>query len=389
MASPRSRVSVPRPGGTRFRTSFTHTEGLTPAYLVEGRIVNVNLVNYTVDVVSVFDRLIYTDIQVGSPYLHYSRGEGITVVPEVGAKCKVCLPSDSTPPYVQSFVMPNESADVDDEGGAGKPNYAGGRPRLKPGDIMLRGRDGNYVILHRGGVLQIGANELAQRIYLPLGNVIMDVSQDYVHHNAGGTVTWGVHEGPEQEDVPAEFCQTFRVFANSKFADIRVKAGKVRDPVPLTWAGQQELEKAGIKDQIVYEVAVVRGGFNTETGALERSPEEAVLQFFFDQSGGAFLGTKGSLALKTAKRLHVQAESVHMDAAKEFVITAGAGFTVDTKGAAHIKGQVVRLGPGAKPVAVLGSIVQMTLPFTPVVGSPTPMILTGVVSANTSPTVFA
>jgi hypothetical protein len=192
-------------------------EGNVPANFIQGKVVNVNLVNWTVDVTAQFDRKRYFDIQVGSPYMHYSNGEGISVFPEVGAKCMVCLPSDSSPPYVSSFIMPMENTDMAapdaPKGTTSKSSpsatssgasFAGGRPPAKPGDIWMRTRDDNFVILHRGGVVQIGCSELAQRLYIPLSHLIMDISNNYAHHNMGGSILWSMQEGAGMAHLPTE-----------------------------------------------------------------------------------------------------------------------------------------------------------------------------------------
>src|SRR5438132_880078 len=91
---------------SRFRTSFTSKEGFDSPLLVQCKIANVNLVNWTVDVISTFDRKQYYEVQVASPYLHYNSGEGIYTVPDVGAICILAVPSDSAPPFVLAFIMP-------------------------------------------------------------------------------------------------------------------------------------------------------------------------------------------------------------------------------------------------------------------------------------------
>ena len=96
---------------TRFRTSFTSTDEVLPARIVEGKVVGFNLVSWTVNVVTSFDMRRFYDIQVSSMYVHYSNGEGLYAFPEVGAKCYVCVPSDSTAPFVLSFIMPPETID--------------------------------------------------------------------------------------------------------------------------------------------------------------------------------------------------------------------------------------------------------------------------------------
>ena len=229
---------------SRFRSSWTQVEGHEPAKIVQGRVMNVNLVKWTIDVAAQFDRKKYFNIQVSSPYLHHSNGEGIYVVPEIGCTAMVCIPSDSAPPFVLCFVMAHQA--IDDSStdapsgtsshGTPTPNatdssFAGGRPVAKLGDIWLRTRDDNFVILHRGGVLQLGATELAQRIYIPLNNQVMDVSENYSHHNAGGAITWGLQDGPSLSQFPCQYQHTMRVFANDQYADIRVSMGNVYTPM--------------------------------------------------------------------------------------------------------------------------------------------------------------
>lgn len=392
-------------GTPRFRTSFTNQAGNVAAQMVQGKVVNLNMVNWTVDVVTQFDRKRYFDIQVGSPYMHYSNGEGIYVMPEIGAKCMVCLPSDSSPPYVAHFIMPVENVDLaaaDAEKGTtshSKPNrsstgasFAGGRPRVKPGDIVIRTRDDNFIILHRGGVLQIGSTELAQRIYIPLNNLIMDVSENYAHHNAGGSVLWSVQTGPTLENFPTEHTQTLRVYANDKSADVRIKMGKVSDPMNENLAGA-DMSQLGIgtkENFILCEVAVAKGGFNPQTGVQESSAKGTqVFRFLFDRAGNTLLRTSGSIVLHSAKRLHVTAsEGIQFKTDAEYSVTAKNGATIDGGAFAHLKGGVVRLGPGAKPVAHLGSMVQVMIPYTPVPipGSP-PLVLFGTIITG-APTVL-
>src|ERR1035437_6381596 len=96
---------------TKFRNSFTSKEGHGPAIIVQGSIININLTKWTVDIHAQYDRKNYYGIQVSSPYLHHSNGEGISCFPEVGATAMVCLPSDSSPPFVIAYVMAPETVD--------------------------------------------------------------------------------------------------------------------------------------------------------------------------------------------------------------------------------------------------------------------------------------
>jgi hypothetical protein len=391
---------------------MSYMEGNVPAEWVLGKIVNVNLVNWTVDVAADFDRKRYFDIQVSSPYMHYSNGEGISIFPEVGAKCVVCIPSDSSAPFVGAFLMPVENVDLaapdalqgttsksSSGSSSSGASFAGGRPQAKPGDIWMRTRDDNFVILHRGGVVQIGCSELAQRLYIPLNHLIMDISNNYAHHNMGGSILWSMQEGAGLAHLPTEYTHSFRVFADNKSADIRVKVGKVSDPIaePTDKArgNQEDIDALGLgtdPSYIVAEVVVAPESFNPETGHPDPADIRAktVFRFFFDRAGGTFLRCNGSMSLSTKKRLRVRStEEMEFISGKTLTMTAEAGAIIDGGSHTHIKGGVVKLGPGSRPVAYLGCLVEGFLPYTPMPmpGAPVPFPVTLSVTAG-EPTVL-
>ena len=386
---------------SEFRTSFTAPEGLGATHVFMGRVVNVDLVNYTVDVFSQFDQIRLLNIPVGAPYSHPNRGDGFTAVPEVGSKCAVCWPGDSSPPFVLAFVMPHETLPLagDDESPAGTESrgstnqlptgasFAGGRPKGKPGDMFVRGRDGNFIVLHRGGVLQIGANELAQRVYVPLNNLVMDFAENYALHNAGGSINWGIQEGEGDSSNPAEYKQTFRVYANDQYADIRAAVGRVHDPVPETdrdaITDEQRVE-LGKTEPIVYELTLTRNGFKAEDGALLPGTGNLVkLRFVFDRAGNAFSRFDGNVGVLCKKRLRLRVKrelEVFADSTFSMNVSSDAKMTVG--GNFEITADVVRINGGDKPVAHMGSLVTVTLPPTLLAVAPNPAGFAPLVAAG-------
>jgi len=368
---------------TKFRTSFTSVEGAEAAQILQGRVVNVNVVKWTVDVVMQFDRKRYFQVQVGSPYQHPSNGEGMYVVPEVGATCMVCIPSDSAPPFVLSFVMPSQTVnDSSPDAPMGTEShgqqvahptdasFAGNRPQVKPGDIVMRTRDSNFVVLHRGGVLQIGATELAQRIFIPLRNLVTDISENYEHHNSNGSVVWGLQDGSTAQ-LPSQYMHTFRVFASDKYADVKVAVGKVYNPIPEPDGGAgmaaAEIEKDDDKkgsNPIICEVTVSPKGFVAETGyvADKNSAANSVFKFVFDRKGNTYLRTEGNfyaqvkkkLTFKVTEAIAIQTDDAVLLKAKNGIDLVGGAYT-------HVKGDVVRLGQGTTPVARQGDMVKLEI----------------------------
>jgi hypothetical protein len=371
---------------TKFRTSMTSQAGHDEAKVCQGRIININLVKWTVDVIAQFDRKKYFNIQVGSPYLHHANGEGFYVMPEVNATVMVCLPSDSTAPFVQCFIMPTETmnASADDAplgttqhaqapANPTDSSFAGGRPQAQSGDIVVRTRDNNFVILHRGGVLQIGSTPLAQRIYIPLNNLIMDVAENYEHQNSGGAILWGIQEGPSQSTYPTTFMQTFRVFAGDQYADVRVSCGDITSPfgdpdggtaAAAAGVGQNNDVKTA-SNCILYEVAVSPQGFIANTGVPNSGAVAAsVMRFVFDRQGNVLFRTQGNVSFQINQVLTLDVTgTITISTQDTLEVTAVNGCDIDGGTYTHIKGKTVRLGVGQSGVARQGDIV--TSPLTP------------------------
>lgn len=154
-----------------------------PATVETVRITNVNIEDWSIDCVSEYGNKNYFDIPVMSPYFHYANGEGIYVVPEVGAMGWLCIPSSGrrAGPFLLGFQAPH---DEDND------SFRCGRQTFTPGDIVLRTRDENFLTLRRGGVVQIGATPTAQRMYIPINNVIRDFCENYELNTFGGELLW-------------------------------------------------------------------------------------------------------------------------------------------------------------------------------------------------------
>ena len=363
--------------------------------MVECRVVNVNLVAWTVDVVTVYDRRRYFNVQVASPYLHHNNGEGIYVVPEIHAKCVVCVPSDSSPPHVAYFLMASENVGLASEeapeGTTSKSvtgskttgsSFAGGRGRYKPGDIIMKGRDGNFVVMHRGGVLEVGATELCQRIFIPLSNTMVDISENYYHHGQGGTEYWGVLPGRNDQKSATEYFQSFRVFAEDKFADVRVKIGHVGDPATGQVDGEARLS------DVYYEVTVAPQGVDPDSGAYH-DVKQTVFRIAVDKSGNVVLGAKVSMTVFGKELVRIQSENrIVIKAGADIDMRAASGASIDGGTHLDLRGGVVKIGPGQKPVARQGDLVRVTFPFTPMTLAPVPLVLNGIIITG-APTVLS
>lgn len=161
-----------------------------PAFILEARILDVNIDRYTLTVSPQFVRNPQSDIPFSVPYQHFTNGEGIYFMPEVGSLCWLCYTSQGGKPVVLGW-----SSAMTEDG-----SFKANKQNLNPGDIYLGTRDENFLILRRGGVVQIGGGPLNQRIFLPVNNTIKDFCENYGLHTLGGDLEWTVRRTEETTD---------------------------------------------------------------------------------------------------------------------------------------------------------------------------------------------
>lgn len=276
--------------GNRDFANSPATRGLGITWCETGVVTNVNVRNLTIDWVSQYTSKHIQDIQIMAPYLHFSNGEGFTVVPEVGAICVLCFPSDDDTPFVMGFLSAPENvsatqvadleksakqADVNSAddipaaqvtastGSTNKKNsdasYRCKRPILNPGDMLWEGRDGNWVALRRGGVLQIGSTDICQRAYIPLKNYIRDFCENYELNTAAGQMEWIVHRKDKDPsgDAPTEFQILAREFAQDKNASIKVSLG-----------GLHKVAKVPGGDKTFYNIVIQPEDIDPDSGKV-------------------------------------------------------------------------------------------------------------------------
>lgn len=238
------------------------------ARIETGVVANVNVRNMTIDWVAQYSGKQIPDVQIMTPYLHYNNGEGFTCVPEIGAICAICWPTDDDAPFVLGFLAAAElegadfskfieekytepgvetEEDMDKQnttssGGSTEESdnpsdatFRAGRPILNPGDMLWQGRDENFVVLRRGGVLQLGSTNICQRAYIPVLNYIRDFCENYELNTAAGSLSWTVkrQESDTSGNAPTEYELVAREFAQDKKASIKVLIGSLDDaPTP-------------------------------------------------------------------------------------------------------------------------------------------------------------
>lgn len=308
----------------------------------QATVTDVNRKTYTVTVQTKHSNKDQRDVQVLAPYHHYANGEGIHHLPEVGAQCYLAFPSDNTPPFIMGYVAPPRvlnSSDGDPErstmaagGSSTDVSYQSKRPDFNPGDIGITTRDENFLFLRRGGVLQIGATGIAQRVYVPVLNYIKDFCENYAMHTFGGDLEWTVARPEKDPKGKAAASWVFHLheFAGDKMATVRVRhlplsSGADKKAAWEIQVAPQGIDKTkGTVSGATYTMMVLTDGTKSEIIGANREIEV---------KGDDKLTVKGNRSAKITGDDSVQAKNLKLKASAEAVIDAsktsigGAGAT--------------------------------------------------------------
>ena len=248
----------------------------SPPSIFKGVIETVHTSSFSVDVRSDTAQRTFYDCPVAGLYMHPDHSGGVYHMPEVGSQCFVMVLPDETT-LVLGFQIPEtpkkdssaQSLDSDFV-----KSFHGEREPMEPGDIFLGTTDDNKVVIRRGGIIQIASTGLAQRLYIPVENIIRDYFQRYQAISPVGEIEWG-HATLVAGENPASGIGSLE---NSDYA---LEAGK--ENALKTIEKTPVLVKYNIKDLCQedvskgkYSVEVRFGRLTTET----LDPEEDIEHVF-------------------------------------------------------------------------------------------------------------
>jgi len=319
--------------------------------LEEAVITDVNRKTWTVTVETRHSAKTVTDIQCMAQYHHYANGEGIHHLPEVGAICLLGWPSDNTPPFVMGYLgLPSVEITPDDQAARsqttdnpqGSPTDVGfrsRRPELNPGDVGLTTRDENFVILRRGGIVQIGSTALSQRLYIPVLNYIKDFCENYEMQSFGGDLSWTVarSESDPSGKAPATWTLDLLEYAQDTKATVQVRYLPVAEPG---------------SDKSAWEVTVAPQGIDRDTGSVSG----AVYTLKVGLNGDRIETITGSRSTEVQGSDTLEVGGDHSTTVGGSTsLTAGGSLEHIASGTATLGGAAVRLGSrAAAQSAVLG-----------------------------------
>lgn len=306
--------------GRRFSNMPTEADEYE-ARIVLGRVVNVRFKNYAVDVSADHDGAVYENVQVGMPYFHFAGGEGIYCMPEVGAHCAIVIPSESSDPFVLCFLGVNEditegeaeteTSDETEDSESDEPkstdldiSYRNNRPPMRPGDICFRTRDGNFVHLRRGGIIQIGSTAVAQRLYIPIRNFIKDFAENYSLETAGGKMSWElVNEDDEHNGSVQRF--VWREYGEQALGSVMCSVGQLGDNY--------------------YDFVMAPELIDTQTGEIKG---DAILRITFSKEGEYIRTcTKETLTVNGDRKIVITGK--HEEDCDEYIQKVGSSRTIE------------------------------------------------------------
>ncbi|TXH10605.1 MAG: hypothetical protein E6R04_04975 [Spirochaetes bacterium] len=309
-------------------------QGTSPAFIESGRVLDVDISSFTLSVTTQFSKKPQTGITWSTPYLHFVNGEGIHFMPEVGSLCWICFPSDGNRPFVLGWSA------AADEG-----NFRSRRPDMNPGDIYLGTRDENFLILRRGGVVQIGGGPLSQRLFLPVTNTIKDFCENYSLQTIGGELDWTVQRS--ENDTDGNRPTTLKILAREKASDEKPLAEL---QVGSHGSGQKTILSLVIKESGASGAARKISLTLSKDGDVSWTVEKDVL---WTVKGKFTIDAQQDVLVKSASKVTISGGStVEVSGQSGVTIQALTG-VVTIKGAPTIQmGSTVLVGNSPQPVAL-------------------------------------
>jgi hypothetical protein len=328
-------AKIARPGGeTPTRSKSSASTDSRPAQVFRAQVLNVNTRDYTVDVQ--YESYPYSnhfDIPWMVPYLNQNQGEGVAIMPEVGSTVWVCIPSETgKDAFVLGWTPIQESG-----------TYRAGRELLNPGDFHFKTRDGNFLFLRRGGIVQIGATPVCQRLFIPIRNIIRDFAENYELTTPAGDLTWEVSRAEDNGDghqacLFSLECKEFSDDPNDNPLAV-LKIGSHGD-------GNDTILSLETRD---------KGGGSVKTSLTISKAGEIK----WTVQGDITLDLKGNVATTIAKKMTVTStEDMSLESKAVAFLKAlethisGGGAALDLAGAASLNGSVVNLGDALFPVMI-------------------------------------
>ena len=236
----------------------------------------------------------WDNVPIPSLYLHGSEGEGVHVMPEVGACIWICEPSEGdTKPFPVCYrAMPD-----------GDGVFRSNRPPMNPGDIVMMTRDRNSIKVRRGGLVEISSTPLSKSMWIPTSNRIFHLCENWDLQHFGGSMQWLTARPEEDPNGKAgtQLDWKFKEFAEDKAHVARLRVG-----------GQIDEDGSPVVDLRVYK-----------DGAVDEASLEQAVSLTITKEGNITLEVIGDVDVVVAADKHMR---VRTTAGNEQMVILGETF---------------------------------------------------------------
>ncbi len=255
-------------------TTFSPNQATGPCVVEQAIIETVNPETHSATVQCIYSHRSIPDVKIASPFLSYKTRGGLRFLPDPGSLCYVFTPADGSGSFIFGYCDLGKTRDYPQRDGSleAQTDYRGEYPPLDPGDMHLGSVDDNFLILKRGGILQLGATQLAQRMYIPIENLVRDYFQRYHGFSPLGEIVWDHvnlyqdNVDPKTADVPVIVKLSCREKINHKKMTVEIRMGRL-DKDTLEGAINENLLNEGKKQSV--EVITSGQKIEIETKTLD------------------------------------------------------------------------------------------------------------------------
>lgn len=314
--------------------SNEHTEmSRTPDFIGDtrleiGRIVDIHPERGTVDFRSEMTERYSYDIPYSYPYFDQIGGNGFTFNPEVGTTA-ICLTTSEGRNIILGFIG------VDEEG-----SYLCGRQQGNPGDIFITGRDDNFLIIRRGGIVQLGSKPLCQTVYIPTNNIIQNFSENFELYTLAGEMKFSVARAEDQSDGHSKVLYSLNV---KEYAD-DPKDG----PIVSMKAGSQP-------ENIIFSIQTRDKGNGTIKATI-KIDKDGTLTMNLEKNlvvkikGDTKIETSGKTDIKSTEDLTIDSSANLKLHGRTTSMKADTSSEIKSNGVMTIGGSITKIDAGLYPV---------------------------------------
>lgn len=331
-------------------TTVSQQDMTSAPAILSGVVVSIDPVAYKCVVSTTSSHLLH-DVSWMSPYLGSDRGSGFNYMPEPGDRCIVCIPADGSTSFIMGFMpLPSTSNTT----GEAETSFTGYRPTLNPGDIHLGTKDGNFMVLRRGGVVQVGAGHTAQTVYIPIEGLIRSYFVKYHGFSPLGDFVWDHAEIDqstaitETSDIPVILKFNCRDAVQDVESSVEIRMGRLTEDVLdsavdsnlLREGGETTVDFVGSSATVeTVSLPAGKGDKDHLAGAAKTLPgvgytsysdggPSGLLSLTIDPQGN---GVKYTLQLTRNGDMFIRSEAnIHIEAASSVYVHADEKITLET-----------------------------------------------------------